>query len=154
MITRNACELRWTMFLPSIALGLLLLAGCEQDQKFNVAPVVGTVQFNGKPVIGGTICFRPEGTSDQLEAGKPALANIAEDGTFALSTYGNGDGAVIGLHQVQYMPPHTNVMPPEGAEPGQWKPPVSEYQGLVPKVTEVDVAEGKNDVTIDLVKPR
>ncbi|MBI1247557.1 hypothetical protein GC197_06880 [bacterium] len=154
MFTRIKCDRLLIMVLPSIAVCLLVLTGCDQDQKFNVAPVVGTVQFNGKPVTGGTLCFRPEGAADQYESGKPAMANIAEDGTFSLSTYGNGDGAVIGHHQVQYMAPQINVRPPEGAQPGQWKPPVSEFQGLVPKVTEVDVTEGKNELTIDLVKSR
>lgn len=59
-----------------------------------VAPVEGRVLYRGKPLEFGSVLFQPD-------VGPTARGIIQPDGTFRLSTYGNGDGAVLGTHRVQ-----------------------------------------------------
>lgn len=49
--------------------------------------------------------FVPLNTDSKAISGKPASGEIAEDGRFTLSTYGNNDGAIVGKHTVQVLPP-------------------------------------------------
>ena len=82
-----------------------LLAGCgPQLEEFPVAPVTGTVTCNGEPLEGGRIQFSPVRAGEEVEAGKPAQAVIEVTGTFVLSTYARGDGAVVGKHTVSVWP--------------------------------------------------
>lgn len=78
-------------WLVLISLGAL--AGCG-DNHLPTAAMEGKVLFRGKPLEFGGVLFQPD-------AGPPALGAIQSDGTFHLSTYRDGDGAVIGLHRVQ-----------------------------------------------------
>lgn len=124
------------------------LTGCGQTgSEYNVAPVTGKIIFNGQPVKGGSITLRPiaavEGKSGIT--GKPASGAVGEDGTFVLSTYGENDGAVVGKHQITFMPLTV------GAESYTDKPAASPYLGLVPKEKEVEIKAGPNDITIELI---
>jgi len=66
-------------------------AGCS-DQ-LPTYPVSGIVQFEaGKPVHVGTLELKSR------EHGIQARGEIQPDGSFQLSTYAAGDGAVAGLH--------------------------------------------------------
>lgn len=73
--------------------GLGLVAGCGSG-RLPVAPAEGKVLYNGTPLEFGSVVFQPA-------AGPPARGTIRSDGTFVLSTYGNGDGAIIGAHEVR-----------------------------------------------------
>jgi len=76
----------------------LLLLGCGGSGGKETAEVRGTVTLDGMPYTqGGTITFRPEG------GGKMATGYIESDGTYALTTYSAGDGAVLGRHQVMFL---------------------------------------------------
>ncbi|MGC1276037.1 MAG: hypothetical protein WBC44_20220 [Planctomycetaceae bacterium] len=79
-----------------------VLAGCENSD-FDVATTSGTVVCNGETVTMGTVTFTPVGEGDLL--GKPAIGILGPDGRFVLSTYGDGDGAVVGKHRVNYLAP-------------------------------------------------
>lgn len=79
-----------------------LLSGCENSD-FDVAKTTGKVVCEGEPITLGTVTFTPVGEGDLL--GKPAVGNVQPDGRFVLSTYGDGDGAVIGKHRVNYFAP-------------------------------------------------
>lgn len=70
-----------------------LAAGCGGEP--GVAPVSGLVTVGGQvPGSGsGRITFYPE-------QGRAATAPISKDGTYTLSTFGNGDGALVGKHRV------------------------------------------------------
>ena len=57
-------------------------------------PVTGTVHYNGRPLEFGSVTFQPR-------SGQPARGVIQKDGSFSLSTYRPGDGAVVGEHQVR-----------------------------------------------------
>ncbi len=87
-------------------------AGCN-EAPFDLAPVRGTVTLDGRPVTQGKVMFAPIRTGQGLEAGKPAIGLIQSDGSFKLSTYTDGDGAVIGEHWVTIFGPD----PPSALKP-------------------------------------
>ncbi|MCO6047457.1 hypothetical protein NG895_26435 [Aeoliella sp. ICT_H6.2] len=75
-----------------VACCFVAVAGCGPDS--NVAPVSGTVSFEGNKVAEGTVTFYP------TSGGRPATGTIQPDGTFTLSTFDPKDGAMIGDHKV------------------------------------------------------
>ncbi len=91
-----------TVLVLVLCIAALTNAGCG-NSAFQVAPVTGKVLCKGQPVTSGTITFTPLGTGSSVETGKPASGAIKPDGTFALSTYGRFDGAIVGQHDVQFV---------------------------------------------------
>jgi hypothetical protein len=84
-----------------------LLTGCSGGLKeFPVAKVSGVVLCEGKPVPFAKVQFNPQAAegSKSAEVGKPGFAFADKDGKFVLSTYGEGDGAVVGKHTVTAVP--------------------------------------------------
>lgn len=84
---------------PAIGLGvvlaLLFASGCSDN--LTVYPVAGKVSFEGKPMQGGgSISLMPLGD----QPGKTAGGDIAADGSYKLSTYGDGDGSIPGEFRV------------------------------------------------------
>jgi hypothetical protein len=77
--------------LVAVAIGAAL--GCSRGP--NLAPVRGTVTLNGKPLppCQGRISFHPE-------KGRMATAPLEADGSFVLTTFEAGDGAIVGPHKV------------------------------------------------------
>lgn len=75
-----------------LALCVAVLSGCSSDH-LPTYPVKGRVVFSdGSPVHLGTVEFKSREHSVQ------ARGDIGNDGTFQLSTYEDGDGAVAGNH--------------------------------------------------------
>ncbi len=70
-----------------------LLAGCGFSSE-GVVPIRGVVTYQGKPVPEGRIEFYP------VEGGRPSSSEIQSDGSFSLTCYKEGDGAVMGKHCV------------------------------------------------------
>lgn len=66
--------------------------GCGAG-RLPTTPVRGAVTLDGTPLGKGCVVFTPP-------AGPVAKGDIQPNGTFALSTYRNGDGAVVGLNNV------------------------------------------------------
>ncbi|PQO31394.1 hypothetical protein C5Y96_13725 [Blastopirellula marina] len=74
----------------------LLVMGCDAGSSNPpTSPVTGKVTYKGEAVEGATIKFQP---SDP-EA-KVANATSSADGTYALSTFETGDGAMPGKYKV------------------------------------------------------
>lgn len=74
-------------------LGLLaLVIGCSGDDR--VATVHGTVTLDGAPVSDASVTFMPK------EGGRPAFGITEADGTYTLTTFEDGDGAMVGNHVV------------------------------------------------------
>ena len=153
---------RWLgsgLVLLAVALLLVALPGCPGGGELETAPVQGSVTYEGKPVTGGSITFRPTqaaGGAGGATTGKPASGAVQADGSFVLTTYEASDGAVVGQHEVMYTAPTVELPydednPPEGYE--KLPVPESPYQGLVPKTKQVEVKAGGNDFTIELVRP-
>lgn len=78
----------------------LALAGCGPPK---VVPVNGHVQFmdggDPAPLAGYVVTFEP---GEKLVGG---TGEVRPDGTFAISTFGENDGAVPGQHRVALTPP-------------------------------------------------
>ena len=70
----------------------LLLAGCGPEHP-ETAGVTGKITYQGKAVTEGKIMFYPE-------SGRAAVGTISEDGSYQLTTFDEGDGALLGKHRV------------------------------------------------------
>jgi hypothetical protein len=99
-------EIGVPMFLAIVA----CLSGCG-DGRPRTYPAGGRVVFaDGAPLQGGNIELAPkEGTIKTS-----ARAMIESDGTFRLSTFGDGDGALPGDYRVSIIPARHR-----GEEPGK-----------------------------------
>ena len=119
----------------------LVQAGCRNNTPLPTASVSGTVKTeDGKVISNGRIMFGPlDANSDGL-SGKLARGNIDENGKFVLTTYNNGDGAVVGRHRVALK------------ELSNFDDELIEEHGLPPKhghkispeFAEVEIVSGKN----------
>lgn len=131
--------------------GILVLAGCGgSSDNLATASVSGKVSRMGQPVSGGSVTFNPQRAADSKgPSGKPAAGPVQADGSFELSTYGSGDGAIIGKHQVIYTAPAIEIDDAQHKEDSP--PPKNPLEGLVPKTAEVEVKSGSNEINIELV---
>lgn len=88
-------------------LALCTFAGCGEGFEKPVMPVQGTVKIEGKLATEGYVLFSPVlvSGSDPLQSGKASTGTIKSDGTFELTTYTSGDGAVVGKHRVTFYKP-------------------------------------------------
>lgn len=66
--------------------------GCSKRRV--LAPVAGKVTYQGKPLSFGAVIFQPE-------RGQPAIGEIRSDGSFTMTTRGEGEGAAVGENQVR-----------------------------------------------------
>lgn len=76
----------------AVTLTIVSLLGCSSDGP-EMAHVSGTVKYRGEPVTQGQVVFYPSG-------GRPASGIIEPDGTYRLTTFDSGDGALVGTHRV------------------------------------------------------
>ena len=92
--------------IPAASLSALLMitTGCGGSAgDFPVASTHGVIEtVGGETIANGRIRLTPIPADSKAQAGKPAFGEIT-DGQFVLTTYGNGDGAVIGKHKVRIM---------------------------------------------------
>jgi hypothetical protein len=90
---------RWPVLL-AVVLALILLASCGGRRTY---PVEGQVVFtDGVPLSGGFVQFEPK---DPEAPPVTARGEIQENGTFRLSTFKEGDGALEGEHRALITPP-------------------------------------------------
>lgn len=88
--------------LPAIAIMPVLSSGCGSGLKeFPCETASGVVLCKGEPVREAQVYFTPKVTGKSAEVGKPGFSWTDEEGRFVLSTYGEGDGAVVGEHTVR-----------------------------------------------------
>jgi len=85
-----------------LAMGLLLCTGC--GTKLPVAPVSGTITFEGKPLVGASITTQPIG-ADLTNPGSGSFAQTDDQGRFELELVKPAvKGAIIGAHRVMISP--------------------------------------------------
>jgi hypothetical protein len=85
---------RGLVLCVAFAASALLMPSCGKSRK-PVYPVHGTILDNeGKPAVGAIIIFHSTDTSDASSTNPAAV--VAEDGSFAITTYETGDGAPEG----------------------------------------------------------
>ncbi len=78
----------------TLILGVLPGCGAVGGSRPTVVPVKGKVTYKGQPLTKGIIRFEPDGY------GRMATGDLQSDGTFVLTTFQKGDGAVLGQHRV------------------------------------------------------
>ena len=94
-MTRSA-TVRYLVLFASAA----VLSGCGGDpSKPKLGRVSGTVTYNGKPVTRGVVSFVPIG-GPGATTGQSAAGEINSGGSYTLTTFDPGDGAVLGEHNV------------------------------------------------------
>jgi hypothetical protein len=71
--------------------------------------VHGTVTFDGKPVDKGRVTFTPV-SGDGISGGTSAMSPIESDGTYNLTTFDTGDGAIVGQHIVTVIVPTEDIV--------------------------------------------
>ncbi len=87
----------WSMLTAAFGLGIFL-AGCGGVAgRPPLGRVSGKVTYNGQPVTTGSVIFTP---SKSDNGGHIATGPIGSDGSYSLTTFDTGDGAVIGQHVV------------------------------------------------------
>lgn len=126
---------------------LLALPGCNSGPR--TFPVHGKVTYKGKPVPNGTVLFTP------LTVGPTATGEIGKDGSYSLTTYKPGDGAVVGKYKVTIvaMEDMTGRLP-EDRNP--LPPPIipDKYSTLGTTDLTGEVNEGENTINFDLPDPK
>ena len=81
--------------LLAIAAGIIGCGGGED--RIETVPAKGTLSIDGKPFGPAKLVFTPTGEP----ANRPTIgAQVADDGSFAATTYGDEDGAPPGKYQV------------------------------------------------------
>ncbi len=148
-----------TTIRSAILLPVMLLAGCGRGpgpvaEIEKVVPVSGTLTYQGRPLEGYQVTFRP------TDGRRPATGVTDAAGKFTLGTNRAGDGAPPGSHKVAVV----WAGPPAGDDSGQGdvidnpallpKPPVripakyanADSSGLTQEVPK----GGLRDLTIDL----
>jgi hypothetical protein len=136
----------------------VLFVGCAGGvgDRPKVAPVSGKVTQKGKPLTGGDVMFTPSGGPEGA-SGHIATGQIGTDGSYTLTTFNTGDGAVLGKHKVTVVARETADLRKMNELKGgaiAYKLPKS----LVPpKYTKVDttpltytVDDGRNTINIEL----
>jgi hypothetical protein len=110
-----------------VAAGLLLVGvGCSTRP----VPVEGLVSLDGRPLKNAAVTFIPEGN------GRIATAITGNDGSFHLTTFAAGDGALPGDYKVTI-----TFLPPPGSEKDVVKPPTNDQEFL--QMMQRDVRRGK-----------
>lgn len=124
--------------------------GCSPRRPATV-PVRGVVTLDGSPLGGATVLFQPV-------AGTPGRAVTADDGSFELTTFDPGDGALLGRHRVAVMKVTLSGLNDVGGVTGpvaagevreKWVTP-KKYATPGESGLEVDVGQGMSAVVLEL----
>lgn len=138
MLRRMIC---WTvLFLPAFLLG----CGPETSP---TSKVTGKVTYQGNPVPNVAVTFTPA-------SGRPGTGTTDASGVYTISTFGDGDGAVPGMHTVTLSTTETPPMPgtPEAAAAEAKGPP---FPAKYTDPTKTDLkkevkADGDNEINLEL----
>lgn len=83
-----------------VAILIAAQSGCGGDPTLpKLGKIHGKVTYNGKPVDAGHIVFTPVAGKGG-ETGQSATGEIGEDGSYEMTTFNTGDGAILGQHTV------------------------------------------------------
>lgn len=105
---------RVVRILAVFILAAAVALGCSKKGGLETAPVKGKITYKGKALPSGTVMFVPA-------EGPAATGEINSEGSYVLTTYTSGDGAVVGNHKVTIvalqdmgdaLPEHRNPLPP------------------------------------------
>ena len=84
----------------ALVLFAIVVAGCSGGE-FPLAPVSGTVTYDGEPLEGAEVVFAPMESSDTIEVGPASVGITDAEGKYTLKTVrGKQPGAVVTKHRV------------------------------------------------------
>ena len=83
------------------ALFLISVCGCD-SKDYAVAPVSGTVTFEGKPVDKLRVSFNPSPVGENYAVGPFSQGKTDANGKFTLVTRYKEEGAVVGKHKLAF----------------------------------------------------
>jgi hypothetical protein len=94
----------------AVALGCVSMGlGCGgRTEKPPMGRVRGIVTYDGKPLNKGRITFTPV-SGDGVSGGTSAMSPIESDGSYDLTTFDTGDGAIVGQHIVTVSVPIEDI---------------------------------------------
>ncbi len=134
------------LFFRMVLVVVMLAAGGCGPHGETTAIVRGKVTYKGKAVPNGTVNFIPV-------KGPAATGEIQPDGSYTLTTYKSGDGAVLGKHKVIVvaMQDMGSVLP-ESRNP--LPPPIvpMKYTSLATTDLTADVEQKENTINFDLTE--
>jgi hypothetical protein len=123
------------------ACALVLTSGCGSSGP-ETGEVKGIVQLDGEPLTSGIVTFTPQG-------GRSATGFIKSDGTYRLTTYHDGDGALPGKHTVTITPGGTGPQAKpdyESDRPSAVKSPIpAKYANPADSDLEFEVKAGETN---------
>ena len=103
-------------------MALLSAVGCGNTSSHPTVKVQGKVTYDGKPVPAGTVMFQPaEGVTQTAD--RPATGAIQPDGSYELSSFAAGDGAMPGEYDVAIVSFSGGPTPEEPNKPEVWTVP-------------------------------
>lgn len=122
----------------SVLLAVLAI-GCGAADRPQLAPLTGTVTYNGKPLESGMIIFTPD--KGRAASGRVRAGEIVDVGTFEPN-----DGAPVGNLKITVMD-----APPQGMEEKKESIVPAKYNSFETSELSVGVYAGKpNTVTVEL----
>jgi len=95
MNIRKVANMRF-MDLAGVSLLILVSAGCGGSSLGDPVPVSGRVLFKGDPVVGAKVSF----LNTKEEGGRSASGTTDSSGSFSLTTFKSGDGAIPGEYAI------------------------------------------------------
>lgn len=134
------------LFVLAVTVVCVLTLGC--GPKFPKTAIVrGKVTYKGKPVPNGTVNFIPGGGTNA----KDAQGEIQPDGTYSLTSFRPGDGAIPGNYTVMIiaMQDQANRLP-EDRSP--LPPPIVpiKYTSLATSDLKATVEDKENTINFEL----
>ena len=147
MCNRTARQRAW---LGKLILGFVVgvVLGCGSSAPYDLAPVHGKLTVGNRPLAGAKVLFAPVAKGDQPGAGKPGVGLTESDGNFTLTTYSEGDGAVVGEHWVTIFAPETAA--PEKSAPGDPANSEPKYKRMTIPKKQVVAADQENVIDLAL----
>ncbi len=142
MAVGDSCAKSWTDGAVVCLLGLVLCAGCQDE---NWVQVGGRVTLQGEPVGPGTIMFH----CLDARGGEPqdAVGHFGDDGQYTLRSAGKRKGAAVGKYRVTIHAGGEDTFGDENANRLQSKIPARYASGSGLTAT---VAPGRETVDFDL----
>jgi hypothetical protein len=125
---------------------VLISCGCGGGRP-KTAAVHGKVTYKGQPVPHGSIVFIPDSAT-------VATGEIGPDGSYTLTTFRKGDGAIPGAHKVVITALEDTRG--RGIEPGNAPPPLvpRKYMNRLTTDLQAEVKEEDNTIDFDLQDPK
>jgi hypothetical protein len=150
---------RWlTVSVIAFGFGLVTI-GCNKDSpRPPMGKVSGKVTYDGMPVDKGRVTFTPI-NGDGDSGGTSAMGVIESDGSYSLTTFNTGDGAMVGQHIVTVVVPTEDIRELNKPRPDGSIPYILPKELIPKKYTDPSqtplrntVAAGNNEINIELKK--